>query len=92
MRNVSLLEPRIAFQTHQVLMHGNNNYYILPCQQVGVLSLPSGELVEGDPLVDEGMGFDHVFAPGNYPIFVTTTFHGRMQNLAFATLHYLSVI
>lgn len=87
MRNVSLLEPSIAFQTHQVLIYDNDAYDILHCQQVGTLSLPSGELVESDPLNDEN-GPDLVVAPGLYPVFVTTMLSNRSLNLAFTAIRF----
>lgn len=83
-----MLEPRIAFQTHQVLIYGDNDSHeILHCQQIGTLSLPSGELLESDPLSDDNVA-DLVVAPGLYPIFVTTMLSRRSLNLAFTAIRF----
>ena len=82
-----MLEPSIAFQNDQVLTYGHS-HSILHCQQVGTLSLPSGELVESDPLNDEN-GPDLVVAPGLYPVFVTTmSSRWGSPNLAFTAIRF----
>ncbi|GHO50843.1 DUF4241 domain-containing protein [Ktedonospora formicarum] len=86
---MSFYDYSIAFQENQVLNYSTNLHYVLHCQQIGSLSLPSGKVIARDPLIHtDGLVLDPGVSPGSYPVFVTTAFQDCVSDIAFAALRF----
>jgi hypothetical protein len=77
-----------VLQDNQVLTYGERLHHVLHCQQIGSLSLPSGELVARDPITDPGMVFDRFASPGNYPVFAISAYVDIAHEIAFAAIRF----
>ena len=78
----------LALQDNQVLTYGKSLHHVLHCQQIGSLSLPSGEPLARDPFTDPGVTFDRHVSPGSYPVFAVSSYSDIAHDIAFAAIRF----